>query len=497
MSYYLIGIGGTGAKCLEAFVNLSGAGLLKDSQPVKMIFVDADVSCGNLQRTQKTVDLYTKAKKIGFSDIGLLKNTIEAFDPWSPVPENCSDLDDVFSRVSLINKKDNKALGLLYDTLFTEQERTTPLDKGFRGHPAIGAAVMSQAMETQQNEQWQKLEQEINNDKDAKVFLFASVFGGTGAAGFPTIAKILKNHLKKDEEGNSIAKFGGALVLPYFQFPPAPTSEEQEMQAKVSDFILNTKSALDYYNKSGVIGDVFDSLYLVGDNDLTSMKEFSLGSNSQKNDAHFIEIYAAFAAFDFFNKSEFDKASTWMIARGDDTEETIDKITWDDFPNVCISGNTKDKLSAFVKFLYVYKNCILPSLEKCSRDEDVKKTIAWYKDLVEKDGKINVYNDRNIMNAFTALGDYAEAVFEWWKQIISGNDRRKVELLNKQIWTTEDWNKSKLDVYQVVLPIKERQDKLTYTVFWQELCDYTKKARNNNNSGAEILMHAVYELCNK
>ncbi len=66
------------------------------------------------------------------------------------------------------------------------------------------------------------------------------------------------------------------------------------MQAKVSDFILNTKSALDYYNKSGVIGDVFDSLYLVGDNDLTSMKEFSLGSNSQKNDAHFIEIYAAF-----------------------------------------------------------------------------------------------------------------------------------------------------------------------------------------------------------
>lgn len=194
MSYYLIGIGGTGAKCLEAFVNLSGAGLLKDSQPVKMIFVDADVSCGNLQRTQKTVDLYTKAKKIGFSDIGLFKNTIEAFDPWTPVPENCSDLDDVFSRVSLINKKDNKALGLLYDALFTEQERTTPLDKGFRGHPAIGAAVMSQAMETQQTEQWQKIEQEINNDKDAKVFLFASVFGGTGAAGFPTIAKILKSH---------------------------------------------------------------------------------------------------------------------------------------------------------------------------------------------------------------------------------------------------------------------------------------------------------------
>lgn len=56
MSYYMIGIGGTGAKCLEAFIHLCGAGLLKDSQPVKIVYVDADVSCGNLQRTQKAAD---------------------------------------------------------------------------------------------------------------------------------------------------------------------------------------------------------------------------------------------------------------------------------------------------------------------------------------------------------------------------------------------------------------------------------------------------------
>ena len=146
MSYYLIGIGGTGAKCLEAFVHLCGAGLLGEAQPVKVVFVDADVSCGNLQRTQKAVNLYNKAKTIGFGDSGLFKNSLEAYEPWTPVPSECSDLDDVFQRTILKSKSQYKPLGLLYDALFTEKERTTPLDRGFRGHPAIGAAVISQSL---------------------------------------------------------------------------------------------------------------------------------------------------------------------------------------------------------------------------------------------------------------------------------------------------------------------------------------------------------------
>lgn len=51
MSYYLIGIGGTGARCMESFIHLNGAGLLKDNQAVNLLYVDADVSCGNLTRT--------------------------------------------------------------------------------------------------------------------------------------------------------------------------------------------------------------------------------------------------------------------------------------------------------------------------------------------------------------------------------------------------------------------------------------------------------------
>ena len=73
MSYYLIGIGGTGARCLESFVNINGAGLLKDSQDVELVFVDADKSCGNLTKTQETAELYNKVQDLNFGNNRLFK----------------------------------------------------------------------------------------------------------------------------------------------------------------------------------------------------------------------------------------------------------------------------------------------------------------------------------------------------------------------------------------------------------------------------------------
>lgn len=497
MSYYLIGIGGTGAKCLEAFTHLCSAGLLKDAQPVKMLFIDADVSCGNLIRTQETVKLYNEAKKIGFGKSGLFKNVIDTFEPWSPVPEGCSNMDEVFQRTSLVNKTDTKPLGNLYDSLFTEMERKTPLDKGFRGHPVIGAAVMSQSIDVETMEPWKTLIQQINIDKDPRIFLFASVFGGTGAAGFPTIAKLIHQVVKKNQDGTSIAKFGGALMLPYFQFPPAPTETEGELQAKVSEFMLNTKSALDYYDKSGLVGSIFNSIYLMGDNDLTEVKEFSLGSNTQKNAANFVEIYAALAAFDFFKKDTFEETTTPMIARGDNDQSSKDKVTWEDLPNVCINGDLKANLGNYIKFLYVYKNCVYKNLEKCAMDQGYQKNVAWYKDLVENAGKIDLYHDKKVMDEFKALSTYADNFFAWINDIIN-NPKRKVELINKQACSDNILDKLfTLDAYQIVLPVTQRKDRLTGTEFWKKLCDYYGKTHVINSSGAEILMDAVYEICSK
>ena len=52
-----------------------------------------------------------------------------------------------------------------------------------------------------------------------------------------------------------------------------------------------------------------------------------------------------------------------------------------------------------------------------------------------------------------------------------------------------------LDIYQVVLPISERKDKLNGRVFWQSLCNYTKHMKKCDATGSEVLMQAIQDIC--
>lgn len=495
MSYYLISIGGTGARCLEAFVNINGAGLLKDSQDVELVFVDADKSCGNLTKTQETAELYNKIQNLNFGDNGLFKNKIIINEAWSPVPDDCDNLDVVFERVGLSNKEEYKSLSLLYDSLFTEQERKTDLDKGFRGHPAIGAAVMSQSMDTVNSKVWKTLTQKINTDKDARVFLFASVFGGTGAAGFPTIARILHNSLKKGEDGKSVANIGGVLVLPYFQFPPSTDEMQKEMQAKVSEFMINTKAALDYYRKSDLLDNIFKSIYLIGDNDLNDVGNFSLGSTTQKNEANFIELYAALAAVDFFNKKEFSNFESPMCARADGTN----KIEWEDLPDC--NADVRKKLQDYIKFLGIYKNFIYEILEEDRKIPIAKgffkkafgkKRIAWEETLLQKAGNVDIA-DNDAWNDFVTMKEYSNVFFSWLEQV-TDNKKRQIDLVDKQIFEDKAL-RGNFD-YNSIVKRPDINEILTEKQINQKLAGYSVKDANvENNNGIGILLNAVYKIC--
>ena len=47
MTLYIIAIGGTGARCVEAITQCAATGLFT-AEPIKVVFVDADESNGNL-----------------------------------------------------------------------------------------------------------------------------------------------------------------------------------------------------------------------------------------------------------------------------------------------------------------------------------------------------------------------------------------------------------------------------------------------------------------
>lgn len=504
MSYYVIGIGGTGARCLEAFVYLNGAGLLKDRGDVTMIFVDADVSCGNLLRAKEAADSYDKAVEIGYGHTGIMQNKLNLVGPCTPVPDKCRNLDEALqvARLDTRSPGNEKALEILYRALYTEQERTTSLDKGFRGHPAIGAAVICRSFGLKAGVEWQETINRIKNDEDARIFLFASAFGGTGAAGFPTIARIMSSGLRRDKEDNVLGKIGGCLVLPYFGFPHATGEEAKEMQAKEGDFILNTRAALRYYiNDSDLLKNVFNAVYLVGDSKKTYVKKFSLGANSQENEANTIEVYAALAAFDFFNKYEKTVASkgeeecpTFLIGRGkgEDDGFSDDVIEWDDLPNPCVGGDLKTKLGAYIKFLYVYRSVILPSIEGCIDDEKRHRKVRWYKDLVLKEG-VDLHNNNQKLGAFKALGAYADGFFRWLKQLTKEDKHLQMKLINESVVEKPSAPDKMVDIHKIILP--DQTGSFTYLDFWQLLCDYDKG--KTNNSGSSILMQAVFDLCNK
>ena len=112
-----------------------------------------------------------------------------------------------------------EAIGHLYKALYTKKERTTLLNEGFRGHPSIGAAVIAKKINlsdgnyTIEGEVWSWLKNRVNEDVKtgltARIFLVGSIFGGTGAAGLPTVAKLLRHTFESFCESKKVVIGGG------------------------------------------------------------------------------------------------------------------------------------------------------------------------------------------------------------------------------------------------------------------------------------------------
>ncbi|MCM1982612.1 hypothetical protein [Lyngbya confervoides] len=303
MSIYLIGIGGTGSKCIESLVYLASLGIFGPS-PLRVMYVDPDETNGNLERSRNALNLYQKCYSImgGVkADCAWMQTPIESFDIWSPFGDHTAkkELKDCFHYSTL--KSSHPALGNLFDVLYTKEEREANLDVGFRGRPAIGSAVMSRVdLDRLDQAPWGQFIESIKADagggsRITKVLFCGSIFGGTGASGLPTLARLLANKLEKLNVRDRV-QIGAVLTLPYFGFSPPAGQDPNEVYAKSEQFLLNSEAALRYYGIQAK--GTFDVTYLLG-NQTLSRVDFSVGKNSQRNEAHFVELFAALAARHF------------------------------------------------------------------------------------------------------------------------------------------------------------------------------------------------------
>ncbi len=423
MNCYVIGIGGTGAKCIEALIHLCAAGLLPLGSKLFILFVDPDRANGSLGQTRATLQAYQQCQQgIDKGNIPLLNIPIEtgSNEVWSPFSDmkQRPSLENIFQYSSMQDSRPD--LANLLNVLYIPNERKTDLDVGFRGHPSIGAAVLATTVQWQDPE-WnlfrQKLRADVRVGSGARVFLFGSIFGGTGAAGLPTLLKLIGRELKTIDPQGKHSQIGASLLLPYFTF--VDDGSEPGLGANSENFLLNTKAALKYYGQQIT---AFDKVYLLGDDVPSQVNTFSKGGERQKNNSHIVELYAGLAAIDFFTGSKTQREPECnFIAR-----KSRDKIEWDDIPN---SNEFKEKLASLVRFSVAYREYHQALRQPIKTGKILYKT--WYQrfflkpqiDLTKDIAKIQLYQIR----------DYCELFLDWLTQIHQYCQSKKVELFRVEI----------------------------------------------------------------
>ena len=209
-----------------------------------------------------------------------------------------------------------------------------------------------------------------NAQEDARIFVFGSIFGGTGASSIPVIPKALNDALDIYDEGKmSIAKgakFGATLLSEYFKFKkPADSQKSNRENAIIADssfFTLNSQAALQFYQSDPTVKKTYQKMYHIGwpidaidYSKGKNEKETITGGAAQKNQCHITEFMCGCAAWDFFHSERFlSEAESVYLYKSVRFENNILNFSKDDFIGDGKNGELfGKKFGNFVAFMHL------------------------------------------------------------------------------------------------------------------------------------------------
>lgn len=279
------------------------------------IVIDPHKANEDLKRTENLLRNYKQIRHALYGDnAGITKGFFAAkISTLKDVAPNASMLADTFLfNIDAIESKTFREF-ISYNTLdssnqalcsmmFSKYQLDTKMDIGFVGNPNIGSVALNKIKESEEFRQFTNVFQ-----KDDRVFIVSSIFGGTGAAGYPILVNNIRNAVSNSQVNNrgdvANARVGALTVLPYFN-----VQQDDNSPISRADFISKTKSALYYYhdNITGLHREGNDlplskvnACYYIGD-EVPSTPYFNdPGNNGQRNDAHLVEFVGSTAILDF------------------------------------------------------------------------------------------------------------------------------------------------------------------------------------------------------
>lgn len=326
--YFCYCIGGTGARIAEVAAHLCAMNMINAAatDEIEFIIVDKDKECGGTQQARRVIGSVRTLSPGAFDRSGILngnnarefcKNHINVNTDWDFTlalarlkERNAGGVQNAGAislkdAVSRTNNNDDK---VLMNAFYTQKEQNIDTDKGFYGDPSVGSLIFKYMVKNDGNQNdianpvtgW--LGQHANAGDEARVFIIGSIFGGTGAAIFSNLA----SHLR-DSANVGRLFISGVLLLPYFSFGDGG----QNAKVNSAEFFKKSKVALDEYDRDLNLirtennpNGSFDSLYVCGQYECHMTSEnYADGGTNQNNHFDLVDLVAASAMVDFFNKT--------------------------------------------------------------------------------------------------------------------------------------------------------------------------------------------------
>lgn len=402
---YVFGIGGTGARVIRSLTMLlaSGVKLGENIDTVIPVIIDQDRSNGDLTRTIALLKTY----KSLHVQLKFGRNSKSEF-----FKTNIDDLNTSFRmQVADVADKDfqsyikylnldtrNKALVSL---LFSKKNLEARMDVGFKGNPNMGSVVLNNFSTEADNDLGSILESFQSGDK---IFIISSIFGGTGAAGFPLLLKTLRQAQSSQLPSAALvanAPIGAITVLPYFG-----VQHDEDSEINMDSFMSKAKAALSYY-RDNLNTDV---LYYISDK-LSKNYDNHEGDSAQRNNAHFVEMVAALSIIDFCkNNVQHDGSKSFKEFGFNEDKPVVSIRTLADSTRALVG---KPLISMFI-FEKFYKEHLKNTWEN-----------AWAKDFSYADDDNEGKMDSTVMSHdfFVKLTKFLKDFDNEWLREMANNSR--------------------------------------------------------------------------
>jgi len=363
---YIFGIGGTGARVLKSLTMLLAAGVkLKGIDDVVPVLIDADQQNGDLTRTVELLERYGEIRShLSFEDVdrdAFFGTSISDKGMHYRVPIS-GEVNKTFGDFIHFNQLDEQNQALI-SLLFSKKNLKAEMNVGFKGNPNMGSVVLNNFSEDKRADI--SLKQLLSSFQcDDRIFIISSIFGGTGAAGFPLLLKRLRGAMAEDFQAAAFLRqcqIGGVTVLPYFG-----VENSEESTVNMGTFLSKAKSALTYYLNNLDV----NVLYYIGD-DLKNNYRNCEGGRYQENNAHFVEMAAALAVVDFA-AGDFQEGHVFKEYA---IRKDVDPVT---LPQLSVQTQQvmRKPLMQFFLFCEFFKNKLSKSLSYAwARDKHLQEAV--------------------------------------------------------------------------------------------------------------------------